>query len=134
MPKLLPNLLAVALAVTLSACAMTRVYRIDIPQGTPLTQAQVQQIQIGMGRDQVRELLGTPSITDPMQPNRWDYLYDYTPGTYARQAGLKASHGQHLILHFNGEVLERIEGQNTLPTSQPGLPASRDRLLNAEPL
>lgn len=134
MLKFLPNVVALSLVLSLSGCNALGVYRIDLPQGTPLTAAQAQQIQVGMSQSQVRDLLGTPSISDPMQPNRWDYLYHYTPGTYARQAGLKASSGQSLRIYFGDQGVERIEGADTLPQEQPGLPASRDRLLNAEPL
>ena len=135
MLKFLPKLLAAALALNLSACAALGVYRIDLPQGTPLTQTQIQQVKVGMSKDQVRELIGTPSLSDPAQPNRWDYLYHYKPGTYARQAGLKPVNGQHLILYFDAQdTLQRMEGQSSIPAEQPGLPASRDRFLNAEPL
>ncbi len=119
----------------LTACSALSVYRIDIPQGTPLTQTQATQVQVGMSQQQVRYLLGTPSLTDTLNPLRWDYLYDYKAGTYARKAHTGDAHGQHLVIYFDaGGNVERIEGLQTLPTKQVGLPASRDIDLNAPPL
>ena len=58
------------------------VYKIDLPQGTPITQAQAQKVQVGMTPNQVLYVLGSPAMRDTLAPNRWDYIYDYTPGTY----------------------------------------------------
>ncbi len=114
---------------------MFGVYKVDIPQGTPLTQAQASQIKLGMSQQQVRFLLGSPAITDTLNPNRWDYIYNYIPGTYARKAKIPASAGQHLRVYFNEQnVVSRIEGLDTLPASQPGLPGSKEAILTAPPL
>ena len=58
----------------LSGCSIFGVYKVDIPQGTPLTQAQAAQVQVGMSAQQVRFLLGSPSVSDPLNPLRWDYI------------------------------------------------------------
>ncbi len=85
----------------LAGCSTLGVYKVDIPQGTPLTQAQASKVQVGMSHQQVRFLLGSPTITDPMNPLRWDYIYNYIPGTYAKKAKIPAAHGQHLKIFFN---------------------------------
>ncbi|HQV26076.1 MAG TPA: outer membrane protein assembly factor BamE, partial [Acinetobacter sp.] len=54
----------------LSGCSIFGVYKVDIPQGTPLTQAQAAQVQVGMSFQQVRFLLGSPTVTDPLNPSR----------------------------------------------------------------
>ena len=111
------------------------VYKIDIPQGTPLTKAQASQIHVGMSYQQVRFLLGSPTITDPLNPERWDYVYNYIPGTYAKKAKIPAAHGQHLKIFFNQNgIVEKVEGLETIPESQPGLPGSKEAILNAPPL
>ena len=111
------------------------VYKVDIPQGTPLTQAQASKIQVGMSHQQVRFLLGSPTVSDPMNPLRWDYIYNYIPGTYAKKAKIPAAHGQHLKIYFdqNG-IVQKIEGLETIPESQPGLPGSKEAILTAPPL
>ena len=121
------GILAVSLlGLSQSGCSAFRVYKIDIPQGTPLTQAQITQVKVGMTMQQVRYLLGTPAVTDTLNANRWDYVYDYTPGTLARNAGLKSAHGQHMFVIFDdaGRVAS-ITGAETFPATQPGLPNNK---------
>ena len=128
-------MLALFVTSLLSGCSVFGVYKVDIPQGTPLTKAQASQVQVGMSFQQVRFLLGSPTVTDPLNPLRWDYIYNYIPGTYAKKAKIPAAHGQHLQIYFdaNGNV-ERIEGLDSIPESQPGLPSSKDAILTAPPL
>ena len=119
----------------LSGCSVFGVYKVDIPQGTPLTLTQASKLQVGMTHQQVRFLLGSPAITDPLNPLRWDYIYNYIPGTYAKKAKIPAAHGQHLKVYFNETgVVTKIEGLETIPESQPGLPASKEAILTAPPL
>ena len=128
-------MLALFVTSVLSGCSVFGVYKVDIPQGTPLTQAQAAKIQVGMSHQQVRFLLGSPTVADPMNPLRWDYIYKYTPGTYAKKAKIPAAHGQHLKIFFdqNG-IVQKIEGLETIPESQPGLPGSKEAILTAPPL
>lgn len=55
----------------LTAC----VYQAPISQGNLLQQEDIDQIEEGMTRSQVRFLLGTPMIDDPFHADRWDYIY-----------------------------------------------------------
>jgi outer membrane protein assembly factor BamE len=119
----------------ITGCSTLGVYKVDIPQGTPLTQAQAAKIQVGMSHQQVRFLLGSPTVSDPLNPLRWDYIYNYTPGTYAKKAGIPAASGQHFKVYFNSTgIVEKIEGLETIPASQPGLPGSKEAILTAPPL
>jgi outer membrane protein assembly factor BamE len=128
-------MLALFVSTLMSGCSVLGVYKVDSPQGTPLTRTQASQIKVGMTQQQVRFLLGSPAITDTLNPNRWDYLYHYIPGTYARKAKLPATSGQHLRVYFDNQgLVSRIEGLDTLPEKQPGLPQSRDAILTAPPL
>ena len=61
-------LIATALA---SGC----VYRSNIAQGNLIKQDDLDTVEIGMTRNQVRFLLGTPMIDDPFHKDRWDYVY-----------------------------------------------------------
>ncbi|WP_180095848.1 outer membrane protein assembly factor BamE [Acinetobacter sp. YH12205] len=132
MQKIMLTLLVTSL---LAGCSTLGVYKVDIPQGTPLTQAQASKVQVGISHQQVRFLLGSPTIADPMNPLRWDYIYNYIPGTYAKKAKIPAAHGQHLKIFFNQNgIVEKVEGLETIPESQPGLPGSKEAILNAPPL
>ena len=124
-------LLTVVVTAVLSGCSLLGVYKIDVPQGTPLTQAQVNQIKLGMTQQQVRYYLGSPSLTDTLSPNRWDYIYHYTPGTDARKLDIPAVTEQKLSLQFNSAgLLDSIQGQTSIPEKQIGLPASKDPLVS----
>ena len=52
-------------------------YRFDIPQGNYITADAVALIKVGMSREQVRAVLGTPLIVDAFRTNRWDYVFHY---------------------------------------------------------
>ena len=77
-------------------------YRIDIRQGNTLEPEVVDSLRVGMTKQQVTFLLGTPLIQDPFHPNRWDYAYTFTPG------GGKMTR-QHLSLYFEGDQLVNID-------------------------
>lgn len=132
MQKIILTLLVTSL---LAGCSTLGVYKVDIPQGTPLTQAQASKIQVGMSHQQVRFLLGSPTVADPMNPLRWDYIYNYQPGTYAKKAKIPAARGQHLKIYFdqNG-IVQKVEGLESIPETQLGLPGSKEAILNAPPL
>ena len=51
------------------------VYRPNISQGNLVKQDDLDQVELGMTRSQVRFLLGTPLIDDPFHADRWDYVY-----------------------------------------------------------
>lgn len=105
--------------VALSGCSLFSVYKIDLPQGTPITQTQAQKLQVGMNQNQVLYILGSPAIKDTLAPNRWDYIYDYQAGTEGERKGIAdvKNASQHLIVYFDANgIVSRIEGIETLPT------------------
>ena len=63
--------------LVLAAVFMTAgcVYQASLSQGNLLDQEDIDQVEVGMTRGQVRFLLGTPMIDDPFHENRWDYVY-----------------------------------------------------------
>jgi len=69
--------------LALTACGGTRwgfPYKVDVQQGNWITSGQVEQLRVGMTRDQVRFLLGTPTLVDVFRDDRWDYPYYSKPG------------------------------------------------------
>ncbi|MFQ5609716.1 MAG: outer membrane protein assembly factor BamE [Woeseiaceae bacterium] len=75
--------LAILVLVIASGC----VYRANISQGNLVKQEDLDQLEVGMTRSQVRFLLGTPMIDDPFHADRWDYVYYVTVGR--QDAGFK---------------------------------------------
>lgn len=74
---------ATTLALALTACGSGKwgfPYRADVQQGNWITAEQVAQLQVGMTREQVRFILGSPTLTDVLHANRWDYPYMNKPG------------------------------------------------------
>ncbi|GAB4218428.1 MAG: hypothetical protein Fur007_24200 [Rhodoferax sp.] len=117
-PLLRHGLLGLSLAA-LSACssfngASNRLvsaispYKIDIVQGNFVSQEQVQALQPGMPREQVRAILGTPLLASVFHADRWDYVF-----TFKRQ-GLEPQ-SRRVTVFFKGATLERVEA-DPLPT------------------
>lgn len=107
-------LLASAAVAALAACgsldgASRRVasvvtpYKIDIVQGNFVSREQVQALQPGMSRQQVRELLGTPLMTSLFHADRWEYVF-----TIKRPSAEMES--RKLTVFFQGDALARHEG------------------------
>ncbi|MDO4897170.1 MAG: outer membrane protein assembly factor BamE [Moraxella sp.] len=119
--KFLPITLGTVLL--LSGCSVFRVYTIDLPQGTPITRTQANQIQVGMTQDQVLYLLGSPALRDTLNPNRFDYLYDYKAGTDGKKmkkSDIKNA-SQYLSIYFENGRVVRIAGRESLPRTAVGL-------------
>ena len=79
------------------------VYRPDIQQGNLLTIKDIDQVTVGMTRSQVRFLLGTPMVSDPFAPHRWDYVYRME---YGRRRSVDSV---HFIVHFEGDKVVKVE-------------------------
>lgn len=112
--RLLPvaALAAVLTSAVLPACTWLSVYKIDIPQGMPINPNQLAQVKVGMNQNQVLYLLGSPAVRDTLNPNRWDYIYDFTAGKIAQREGKPDIHNaqQYVKIYFDsaGNV-SRIE-------------------------
>ncbi|MBL8323733.1 MAG: outer membrane protein assembly factor BamE [Rubrivivax sp.] len=86
-------------------------YRIDIVQGNALTKEQVALIRPGLTKLQVRDVLGTPLLTDPFHAQRWDYLFTLRrPGTEPQR--------RSVVITFEGERVKTIEAPPDLPSER----------------
>jgi len=83
-------------------------YRVEVVQGNFVSREQVQALQPGMSRLQVREVLGTPLLTSVFHADRWDYVFTL------RRQGVQAQ-SRRLTVFFKGDALERFEGDE-MPT------------------
>lgn len=95
--------LLLGLVVVAGGIASGCVYRPNIQQGNLLEVEDVEQVQTGMTRSQVRYLLGTPMLADPFDPQRWDYIYTFQRG---RESNVERA---HFVVHFDGDRVSRIE-------------------------
>ncbi|HEX7387697.1 MAG TPA: outer membrane protein assembly factor BamE [Castellaniella sp.] len=71
------------LTLALAGCGSTNwgfPYRATVQQGNWITSEQVAQLEVGMTRDQVKFILGTPTLEDAFHADRWDYPFYNQPG------------------------------------------------------
>jgi outer membrane protein assembly factor BamE len=73
-----PLTVAVILAgLIMGGCV--RSYRVEIQQGNVISAEQIEKLNPGTSRNEVRFILGTPLIEDPFHADRWDYFYSLDP-------------------------------------------------------
>jgi outer membrane protein assembly factor BamE len=103
--RLAPLLAAAALAACSGGPRIPGLtpYRIDIQQGNYITQDMVSRLKPGMTKDQVRDILGTPLLTDIFHAQRWDYVYWFEPA-YGKPEQRK------LTVFFADDKLARVAG------------------------
>ena len=94
-------LIVLSAAALISGCQI--VYKLPTRQGNVIEQKQLDQLRLGMNREQVEYLLGSPIATDPFRDDRWDYL-----GYYKSPRGDVSK--RIVTLHFEGELLAQMEG------------------------
>ena len=107
----------IATALLLSLLATGCVYRMDIQQGNLLDPEQIDQVEVGMTRSQVRFLLGTPMVIDSFNPDRWDYVYRLQRG-HERKVDK-----HHLVVWFEADKVTRIEELIPVPRKESATPA-----------
>lgn len=78
-------------------------YKIDVVQGNFVSREQVQALQPGMGRQQVRDILGTPLVTSLFHGDRWEYVFTL------KRPGMELQ-TRKLTVFFSGDTFERAEG------------------------
>lgn len=87
--------------VLLSGCQLF--YKVDVYQGNMLSKEQVAELETGMTKQQVIDVIGSPAISDPFHQSRWDYI-----GTRSLRGSKTET--KNLSLTFEGDILTNIEG------------------------
>lgn len=93
-----------------------RPYRPDVVQGNFISREQMDTVRVGMSKDQIKQLLGTPLLTDIFHSDRWDYVFSYKRGD------TQEADQRKVTLYFKGLILEKIDAE----------PVPRERELVAE--
>lgn len=85
--------------IMLAGCS---VYKLDVQQGNVIDPKQLALLKLGMDKQKVEFIMGTPLLADPFHPQRWDYVYLNTPGN-----GKTVE--KRVTLYFEGNELARID-------------------------
>ncbi len=120
-PLRLPVVGPLIVAAALSGCAslqntdsflgLITPYRIDIVQGNVVTKEQALLLKPGLSRSQVRDLVGSPMVTDLFHAQRWDYIFTIRrPGTPAQR--------RSVVVLFEGDLVKEVQA--------PELPSERE--------
>lgn len=101
----------ILISASLSACSLFRPYQPDISQGNLYTPAMVEQIKLGMSKDQVVRIMGDPILVNLFNDSHWAYVY-----TFQHKGGpiLK----KRLDLYFQNGRVARIERDPSLDTTK----------------
>lgn len=86
-------------------------YRVEVVQGNVVTREQAEAVRSGMNRAQVRDILGSPLLTDAFHADRWDYVF-----TIRRQGAEPQL--RRVVVRFDGETLKSIETGGELPAER----------------
>ena len=95
--------MAIVLAIG-SGC----VYRANISQGNLIKEEDLEQVEVGMTKNQVRFLLGTPMIDDPFSKQRWDYIY------YIKMGRRDATFKRWVSVFYEEDVVSEIRSDQEL--------------------
>ncbi len=95
---------AIGMATLLSGCnKMPGQHRVDVRQGNYLDERRVEQLQIGMTKNDVRLLIGSTLVNDPYRPEIWHYVYSH------QDADGRTKDYKRLVLTFTNQLLSNIE-------------------------
>ena len=81
----------------------------DVVQGNFISSEQYASLKLGMTREQVRQIMGTPLLASFFHANRWDYVFEF------KREGETIGKERRVTLFFQGDQLIKFGG-DTLPT------------------
>ena len=99
-------MLSRAIILSIALCLVSGcVYKIDIAQGNYLEQKEIDKLQVGMTKEQVKYVLGNPVVKDSFNTNTWYYVYEFVSGKNENFNKRKK-----LVLSFVDDKLTKAEG------------------------
>jgi outer membrane protein assembly factor BamE len=86
-------------------------YRVEVVQGNVITSEQAAMLKPGMNRAQVRDVLGTPLLSDVFHGDRWDYVFTIRrPGTEPQS--------RRVVVLFTGDAFKSVDTGGALPSER----------------
>ena len=85
------------------------VYKRTIMQGSVLEMSEVNKLQLGMSKESVMNLIGSPSIIDPFHQYQWDYInHSSIEGEIEIQYRLRLIFKDNLLTEIDKSGLESL--------------------------
>ena len=122
------------LCVVLSSCAWIdqplgfvarsiNPYRFELIQGNVITKEQLEVLRTGMGKNQVKEVLGTPLISSLFHEERWDYAFTVRrSGQEIQKKKLAVFFVKDELVRFESDALpSEVEFAATIDIRRPSL-------------
>jgi len=81
----------------------------DVVQGNFISSEQYSKLELGMTREQVRQIMGTPLLADYFHANRWDYVFEF------KRDGQKIAKDRRVTIFFDSNKVVKFDG-DALPT------------------
>jgi len=81
----------------------------DVVQGNFISSEQYSKLELGMSREQVRQIMGTPLLADYFHANRWDYVFEF------KRDGQKIAKDRRVTIFFDENKVVKFDG-DALPT------------------
>ena len=91
----------ILLFLSINACTFPGVHKVAVEQGNRFIPNRIERLEIGMTRDQVQFLLGSPITVNTFDPNRWIYLERIDLNGQIRQ-------NKYLIVNFKDDQVSDI--------------------------
>ena len=115
------SLVSLFLIFFLTACGgnpvwLPRAHKITIQQGNLLDESMLERVTVGMDREMVRNLIGTPVIQTPFEQDRWDYVFTRGPAGSAITA-------RRVSILFENEKVASIDDNRDIESGE--LPEQR---------
>ncbi len=111
-----------AVLVSTAGCTSFSPYKMEVRQGNYVTPEMSKKVKVGMSRQQVSSILGSPLVSDVFHANRWDYIYRLEEKS-------KLVEQQRLTLFFNGDFVARIDdsqiAENKAASTKPAPAAAK---------
>lgn len=104
----------VGFSLALAGCSRLP-YKIDVNQGNVISKASIEQLSLGMTKEEVQMTIGRSLLNDIFHRNRWDYVQYYKNGrTQEVQEGL-------VSLYFTNGLLSRIDDERITEVKEEAL-------------
>ncbi len=102
-------------------------YKVEVVQGNFVSKEQREALQLGMPRNQVRDVLGSPLVTSAFHAERWEYVF-----TIRRQG--QEPQQRKLTVFFKGDELAKVESDTLISEEEFIGSLSGNRKLGKVPL